>query len=285
MTSTSVAPDRAPAPPRGRKTFVVLALALSLGLGVAFLVSQAFGSRPSAPEPGPVNTVQVLVAKKNLAKGDALTKESVAVREVPKAFVQSQGLAPAAFEQIEGRKLAYPLKPGDLVLKGLLQHVQEDSFSAKVEPGRRAITIPVDEINSISGLLEPGDRVDLVAHGRALAADGSAPSVLLQSVRVMATGQKLVDDPKTGESRRFSTVTLDLTVDEATRLIQAREGGKLTALLRNRADTQKLAEAPRPAKPAPAPRPVAQAPAHTQVPVIYGGSGAAAANVAALNSK
>ncbi len=58
----------------------------------------------------------------------------------------------------------------------------------------------------------------------------------------MATGQRVVDDPKSGERRQYSTVTLDTTQAQAQSVVIAREAGKITALLRNPQDTQVLAE-------------------------------------------
>lgn len=96
------------------------------------------------------------------------------------------------------------------------------------------MTVPVDEINSISGMLEPGDIIDLMV---TMERNGKRITfALLQSVQVMATGQRSVDDAAAGEKRSYSTVTLDTTPQQAQNIIVAREAGKLTALLRNPQD-------------------------------------------------
>jgi pilus assembly protein CpaB len=61
---------------------------------------------------------------------------------------------------------------------------------------------------------------------------------LLQNVQVMATGQRSIDDPKSGERRQYSTVTLNTTPAQAQNIIVARDVGKVTALLRNPQDKQ-----------------------------------------------
>ncbi|HEY0418007.1 MAG TPA: RcpC/CpaB family pilus assembly protein, partial [Acetobacteraceae bacterium] len=94
----------------------------------------------------------------------------------------------------------------------------------------------------------------------------SAP--LLQGMRVMATGQRTVDDPVSGERRQYATVTLDMEPEQAGALILARERGKLTALLRNPRDKS-------PAEGATAELLAAlrdQADDAAGVPVLYGGS-------------
>lgn len=123
-----------------------------------------------------------------------------------------------------------------MILWGLVEPQKLPTFSARVEAGHRAMTVAVDEINSISGMIEPGDTIDLI-----VSLDHQGKKVtypLLQSVLVMATGQRSVDDPKSGERRQYSTVTLETTPLQAQSVISARETGRLTALLRNPADKQ-----------------------------------------------
>ena len=128
----------------------------------------------------------------------------------------------------------FHVKAGEMILWGLVESKKPPTFSARVEAGHRAITVPVDEINSISGMLEPGDLIDLMV---TLEKNGKKRTIpLLQSVQIMATGQRSVDDPKSGERRLYSTVTLDTDLVQAQNLIMAREVGHLTALLRNPQD-------------------------------------------------
>ncbi|MDB5758852.1 MAG: hypothetical protein JWM30_2141, partial [Burkholderia sp.] len=165
-----------------------------------------------------------------------------------------------------GRVLAYDVQPGEMLLASLLQPLRPPTFSARVENGRRAMTVAVDEINSISGLLDPGDMIDLLV---GLERKGKRITLpLLLGVQVMATGQRLVDDPLTGERRQYATVTLNLTPSQASALIVGREGGKFTALLRNPQDSQgvtgdtvDLAAL------------LGDAGMMAEVPVLYGGSG------------
>jgi len=163
-----------------------------------------------------------------------------------------------------------------MILWSLMEGKRTPTFSARVEAGRRAMTVPVDEISSISGMLEPGDTVDLMVtldqRGRKL----TFP--LLQTVQVMATGQRVVDDPKTGDRRSYSTVTLDITPEQAQYVIVAREAGRITALLRNPQDKQPLADARSDVaqllglKDGAA---VSNTERDLQVPVLYGGRGGA----------
>jgi pilus assembly protein CpaB len=226
--------------PRFGKTTVVLGFALGTGLIAALAANRFLAGRIEAIEARSRGTmVEVVVARRYMAAGQVIDADNVALRPVPRAYAHSNALTQDRFAAASGRKLAYSVQPGEMILHSLLQTPKPPTFSARVGPGRRAMTVAVDEINSISGLLEPGDAIDLIVgldrKGRKL----TMP--LLQGVQVMATGQRVVDDPVTGERRQYATVTLDLSPTQARALIAARDGGKITALLRNPKDRQAAA--------------------------------------------
>lgn len=219
------------------KTWIVLGVALSIGLLAALAARSYLSSRMEAIEArGKGKMVNVVVAKRDLSRGAKLSEDSIAVRAIPADYAQSLAVTPDAFDRIDGQVLAYPVKSGEMILWGLMEGKKVPTFSTRVETGHRAMTVPVDEINSISGLLEPGDIVDLIATIDKKGKKITFP--LLQSVQVIATGQRSVDDPKSGQRREYSTVTFDITPEQAQNVIVARDAGKITALLRNPQDTQ-----------------------------------------------
>ena len=222
---------------RPGKTAIVLGVALVTGLLAALAANRFLTGRIEAIEARNRGaTVEVVVARRHLGKGHVLGADSVALRSVPKNYAHSNALTQENFAKAAGRVLAYDVQPGEMLLAALLQSARPPTFSARVENGRRAMTVAVDEINSISGLLDPGDTIDLLV---SLDRKGKKITLpLLMGVQVMATGQRLVDDPLTGERRQYATVTLNLTPSQASALIAGREGGKFTALLRNPQDSQ-----------------------------------------------
>jgi len=221
------------------KTWLVLGIALLIGGVAAFAASIFLKKQVAAIEArGKGTTNNVLVAKIDIAKGGQLSPENIAIRAVPVEYSHSIAITPEEFDRVKGQALAYPVKRGEMILWGLMETQKVPTFSARVEAGHRAMTVPVDEINSISGMLEPGDTIDLMATVDNKGKKATFP--LLQSVLVMATGQRSTDDPKTGEKRQFTTVTLNTTPDHAHNIIVARDMGKLTALLRNPQDKQAI---------------------------------------------
>jgi pilus assembly protein CpaB len=227
---------------RPGKTWVVLGVALTIGGLAALTASSYLSGKVAAIEARAKGaTMRVVVAKTDIARGVKLDNQNLAVREVPVEYGHSVAVAPEDFQRIDGQAVAYPAKAGEMILWAMMETQRAPSFSSRVENGHRAMTVPVDEINSISGMLEPGDTIDLIATIEQNGKRRTFP--LLQRMRVLATGQRSVDDPKSGERRSYSTVTLDTTPAQAQTLIVARDTGKLTALLRNPQDEQPISVA------------------------------------------
>lgn len=228
-----------PAIPKMNKTWAVLGAALAFGLLAAVATRSFLSSQVAEIEArGKHQTVDIVVAKTEIAKDSVVTSKNLAVRKIPLEFAHSGAVKPSEFELIDGKVVAYKIDKGEMLMWSQMAGKRVPSFSARLTSGRRAITVMVDEINSISGMLEPGDLIDLMF---SLDQDGKKIVIpLLQSMQVMATGQRSVDDVKSGERVQFTTVTLDATPDQAKNIIIARETGKLTALLRNPDDKQAI---------------------------------------------
>lgn len=255
---------------RPNKTWIVPGVALAIGLFAALGArSYLFNQLAEIEARGKGRMVELVVAKVDLSKGQRLSSDNLAVRPIPADYAHSLALTPEQFERVEGRALAYDVKGGEAVLWSMVEGSKVPTFSARVASGHRAITVPVDEINAISGLLEPGDRIDLLVsierQGR------KSTFTLLQDIEVMATGQRSVDDPKSGERRLYSTVTLDADPQQARNITVAREAGRLTALLRN---PQDKAAVPGAAVDLAAWLGGSNASPAADVPVLYGGRGA-----------
>ncbi|MFG6412605.1 Flp pilus assembly protein CpaB [Roseateles sp. DC23W] len=224
--------------PRINANWLLLLVALLLGGGAAFLGNRMVQRHMQAldEEARRANQpIPVVVAKRDLLPGDSLTGENFAVRQVPREFVNADTLTPDTFDQMEHQRLAVAMKRGDMLLPAHADGQGATVFSATLKNGRRAMTFEVDTVNSVSGMLRPGDRIDLMLTQRP-AGDGAEEitRTLLANMVVLATDQNLKRrDEQTGQERSFSTVTLDLSPQDAQRLIVAKQSGRLTALLRH----------------------------------------------------
>jgi pilus assembly protein CpaB len=200
-------------------------------------------------------TSGILVVAREVQAGEILTMGHVAQRLVPVKFIPSQAMTAASLETVIGQRVLSAMKPGDPILLNALEHAGFKPFSSELEEGRRAITFPVDEVNSFSGLLAPGDVIDLLYSVESRPRPGQRPLVsvrpILQQVVVLATGtttrkQKIRDERGVEQEvdREFATVTLHVKPEEAQRIILAERTGTMTAMLRNPNDQSVLTDAP-----------------------------------------
>lgn len=269
-----------------RAKWIVLVVAIGFGLLAALTANIYLKRRLAAlKETAPIEMVDVVVPKESLPKGARLSSATVAARRIPKQYALSEAITPDQFARAENAQLRFPAAAGEQLVWSQLESAEGASFSAHIAVGRRAVTIPVDEISSVSGMLVPGDVIDIVV---GLQKDNRAISLpLLQSVKVLATGSRVSRDEKgddkgdgSTQGKEYNTVTLDASPSEAQRVLLAREIGKVTALLRHPDDKLK------------APLAILDANAltggHTrrasaEIPVIIGGSSGGMTNPQSIN--
>lgn len=160
-------------------------------------------------------------------------------------------------------------------------------LSAAIAPGKRALTVKVNEVMGVAGFALPGSLVDVMVHTRTDdARQGTSSSIsriVLERILVLAVAQ---DASRDGTSPKVTqAVTLELTPEQAERLDLARGVGSLSLVLRNPADTgdaqtlgarkqdllgqERVAAQDPPRPPPPAPR-VEAAPPSEQTEVIRG---------------
>ena len=233
------------------RSLALLVAALALGLLAAFgargyIAGQlAIERERLAP---PQRMVSVVVAKRDLSRGDPVGVETMAVREMPEAYAPQGAVTPEQFEAVAGAVVAAPMRAGDPLLRAALSSPDAGGFSARVREGIRAMTIAVDEVNAISGMLQPGDRIDLLLSARLPGATGAAAQELskplLQDVVVLATGRQVRPGQDDRQGRGYTTITVEVQPGQAQKLVVAQRVGRLTALLRNPADRERMATTP-----------------------------------------
>lgn len=228
--------------PKINTNWLLLGVAIALGIGAVVLSNHLIQRRMAQLEEEAhrgQQTVNVVVAKRNMERGEPISSDAMAVRAVPREFVHADAVRPDQFGALERQRLAVPLKRGDVLLPIHSEGNGGQVFSATLKKGMRALTFEVDNVNSISGMLRPGDRIDLIYTARPVepgsSGSGDVTAPLMSNVPILATDQHLSkrDD---GKERSFSTVTLEVTPYDADRIIVAKASGHLTALLRHPED-------------------------------------------------
>jgi pilus assembly protein CpaB len=121
----------------------------------------------------------------------------------------------------------------------LVRSGQSGYMSVVLQPGMRAIAIPVSVETAAGGFILPGDRVDLIQSRQLQGQGGAAGSVtadtVMTNVRVLAIDQSttVADGAQTVVG---AVATLEASPEDAEAIAQARKEGELTLALRSYAD-------------------------------------------------
>jgi len=227
--------------------------------------------------------VPVVVARRDLERGALVAPENMAVREVPADYLPGGVVLPERFERHLGARLDAPMRSGEPLLASAIVGADAGNFSGRIRQGIRAMSVLVDEVNSVSGMLQPGDRIDLLFSVRPPTVPGRPPAqevttTLVDDLAVLATGRQVRagGDDGTGP-RHFTAITVEVSPEQAQRLIVAQRTGKLTAMLRHPDDRQPLGQRALALNALPgiaAPAAQAEAPPPPGPEIIVGGRGA-----------
>ena len=176
-----------------------------------------------------------LVAAHTIKTGAILQLSDLATRDIPLRWADPGSIATENVTRVVGMRATAELVAGQTILNAHLELPVDTGLATRLGNGKRAVTIPVDQISSLSGMLSPGDVIDLYVSFAHRGHRLTAP--LLNEVPVLATGRQQVAaaEHRAGAGpSEYATVTLETTPAEAVKLVAARQDGTITAVLSNR---------------------------------------------------
>ncbi|MEW6441501.1 MAG: Flp pilus assembly protein CpaB [bacterium] len=226
-----------------------LILSIALGFAAVLMVRNYLTVEQKAITKG-LEPVRIVVARQNVSADTPISMDMLATRPVPKNFVHANAIYPEEVDLIMGRELLYPVRSGDPILwmdfKGGERY---RGFSSMIKEGERALSLKVEDTSNISGLLQPGDHIDILGTFRPQNPGSQDPETtltLLQNVVVLATGQVTSARSGTGRERLGAgLLTVLVTPEEAALLIHAQQVGVLYNVLRNPEDIESLENLPK----------------------------------------
>jgi len=228
------------------KTILTLLFLISLGVMVIVYV-HALPQRVNANTPGAMT--EILVAAAALPSGTLLRPKDVnwqptgnpqpgqILRSSDAVGIANAGLDQQARAEIYGAALRTGVATGEPFRRnGIVKPGDRDFLQVVLSPGARAIAIPVATGGASTGLLSPGDRVDVILtqtfKNDLPLARRSVSETVVQSLRVLAVDP--ADAKATGAGSSFGrTVTLEVTPEQAEKVNVAAELGKLSLTLRS----------------------------------------------------
>lgn len=215
-------------------TFAALIMgALAAFLAVNWLRSQ---SQLAGQQP----TQKVVVASSPLAVGTTLSDGNTS--EIP--WAAAAALPDGAFTSKkdllkDGKRLVLAaIERNEPVLRTKITGPgQSGSLSSQLDADKRAVTVSVDDVRGVAGLIRLGDRVDVVLIRSQAGANNRAYSdIILQNVKVLALDQSTSDT--TGKPTVAKAVTLEVTPEEAQKVLLAANIGRLSLVLRQSGNSE-----------------------------------------------
>jgi pilus assembly protein CpaB len=180
--------------------------------------------------------VDVLVATTFIPPLSILRPDQVEKRKIPGAFVSPSAIQD--LKEIEGLVALVPISAGEQILSNKFG-LPDNNLALTLPKGFRAFTLEVNEVTGVGGLLNPGDRVDVLSHIETNQKQITA--TVLQDVLVLATGTKTGDlaaapsgsnSSAASTSNAYGTVTVAVTPDQAELLAFLEDHHPLRLILR-----------------------------------------------------
>jgi len=206
--------------------------------------------------------VELAVPIRDVAAGTVLNKNNFVARPVEADLVYPDSILAADFPSMEGMTLARPVLRGRPVRLTDLTAPEIRDVATILPAGQRALTIDIDNINSIAQTLRPNHRIDVFLLSKAPQGPrgdnsdddtmpGEQATLYMQDLVVLATGTDFQDVNKmddaaaakmvrpgevSGKEQSYDTVTVLVSPKEAARLIVGQKMGSFRVVLRGTDD-------------------------------------------------
>lgn len=189
--------------------------------------------------------IYVVAAAEDIPGGTKIRESNIGKISIFASSAPDRIILPSEAHMIIGKTALVEIKAGKPILWSDIEggSPADQGLAPMVQPTMRAISISVSGSASVSGMVRPNDRVDVL--GTFTLPSRTTPGemetetlTLLQDVTVLATGQEVSRYGGDIQRRQsYSTVTLLVTPQEAELLAFAEQmKGRLMLTLRNPAD-------------------------------------------------
>jgi pilus assembly protein CpaB len=218
---------------------IALVVAVFFGLIAAYGIFNFLRQQRQAAEALRTQTQDVVIAAKDIPAGstiaEAMLKDGT-VRAIkwPKASVPAGAFAtPTA---VIGKVNRVKIMANEPILESRLSG-EGAGLTVRLEPGKRAMAVRVDEIIGVSGFIVPDDRVDVIVTTTPPGndnRDARLSKIVLQNKRVLSVAQST--EQKDGKPQVARSITLEVSPEEAEKLSLAYQEGPIVLALRGVGD-------------------------------------------------
>jgi pilus assembly protein CpaB len=218
---------------------IALVVAVFFGLIAAYGIFNFLRQQRQAAEALRTQTQDVVIAAKDIPAGstiaEAMLKDgSVRAIKWPKASVPAGAFATPT--EVIGKVNRVKIMANEPILESRLSG-EGAGLTVRLEPGKRAMAVRVDEIIGVSGFIVPDDRVDVIVTTTPPGndnRDARLSKIVLQNKRVLSVAQST--EQKDGKPQVARSITLEVSPEEAEKLSLAYQEGPIVLALRGVGD-------------------------------------------------
>ncbi len=219
------------------KSMVLIVIALVCGLVASIGISQVVEKNSANNQK--TQTKPIFVAMTDIGIGAELNAQSVKLEEWPLDKVPPGSITEAA--QLDGKSPNQRLYAGEPLLLAKLSDANSmRGIAQTIRKGFRVMSVKVDMASAVSGLIHPGDRVDILA----ISGPRTTAEMILSNIEVFAINDKTTVEVDTEAGTiQAKTVSLLVTSDQARKLMAHSYKSTISLSLR-RPDDESGLEAP-----------------------------------------
>ncbi len=217
---------------------MILIAAIAVGALAAFMIFNYVGGVEDQANEG-AERVDVFVVRKDVPKGlpgeQARDEGYIVQDKIPREFLPASAIR--SLDQIDGRVALNNLAANQVLVDGMFVDPAQAQigFSARIPDNMVAVTVSIDQVRGVAGLLVPGDKVDLLV-ASTLQEDSDIVGVpamaqsrfVYHSVEILAIGQTATPQP--GENITAAGTDGEST-DEAAASTAIENSGLITFLV------------------------------------------------------
>lgn len=216
--------------------FAMFAISLFMALSAA-LVAMSWLQEQGGERDALAETSQVVVAAMQIPFGTTVQASDLKVLRLPPDSVPPGSFND--FDSVVGRVSNQVIYSGEILHEGrVAEHLGGSALAALLDPGKRAMSVRVDDVVGVAGFLLPGNRVDVVSTQRSNNGNRNsvASETILRNIKVLAVDQ-IASQERDGPVI-VRAVTLEVDPRQAETLVQATQEGKVQLTLRNPLDKE-----------------------------------------------
>jgi pilus assembly protein CpaB len=258
-----------------RRITLIVAVVLAIGTGILTLRYLGSLNQQAQQQQQQVALKPVVIVNKDVPARSKITPDELTTVSRPADSVPQQAIVDP--KQAVGDVALVTIPQGSVITATIIGAPAAVGITYRLKPGMRAITIPVDRVKAVAGLIQPGDKVDVIA--AVPRGPGIPPKAytIIRGATVLAVNTEIeqtAQTPQNGASpapdaatAAIATATVGVTPEQADLLTVADLNTTLRLALRSPqepirsfpaeslqfADLGQSNNAPAPAQPAPAP--------------------------------